>query len=149
MNTLSRYWIGVASRDHVHKGMEGGFCQLCHGKNNPLKRLNPGDWIVYYSPRTAIDGGETVQAFTAIGQILQGEPYACDMGNGFIPYRRDVQFIPAQEAPIRSLLDRLSFIKNKQSWGYVFRLGLIEIPASDFLEIAAVMQAAIAPGNKC
>lgn len=143
MNVTSRYWIGVASRDHVTRGVEGGFCQLCHGKSNPLKRLSPGDWIVYYSPRTAINAGEPVQAFTAIGQVLEGEPYRFDLGNEFIPYRRDVQFVAAQEALIRPLLDQLSFIRNKQSWGYVFRFGLLEIPECDFQRIAAAMQAQI------
>jgi EVE domain len=140
MNPTSRYWIGVASKDHVMKGVEGSFSQLCHGKNNPLKRLSAGDWIIYYSPRTEMNGGNTVQAFTAFGQILEGEPYAFDMGNGFIPYRRDVSFKSAQDAPIRPLLHELSFIKNKQSWGYVFRFGLIEIPEPDFQRIAKEMQ---------
>jgi EVE domain len=134
------YWIGVASRDHVLKGVAGGFCQLCHGKSRPLRRLSPGDWLVYYSPRTAMTGGDRVQAFTAIGTILPGNPYAFDMGNGFVPDRRDVSFLDAQEVPIRSLLDDLSFIKNKKSWGYVFRFGLIEIPAVDFQRIAEAMQ---------
>ena len=62
-----RYWIGVASSDHVARGVEGGFCQLCHGKAAPLRRMSAGDWIAYYSPRTAMKGGETVQAFTALG----------------------------------------------------------------------------------
>jgi hypothetical protein len=118
-----RYWIGVASRDHVLKGVEQGFCQLCHGKSNPLNRLSPGDWLIYYSPRSTMDKGEVVQAFTAIGQILAGEPYRFDMGNGFVPYRRNVQFLSAQAAPIRTMLEELSFIKNKKSWGYVFRFG--------------------------
>jgi predicted RNA-binding protein len=136
----THYWIGVASKDHVFKGVEGGFCQLCHGKSNPLKRLNPGDWLVYYSPRDRMDGGEIVQSFTAIGQILAGEPYSIDLGNGFMPTRRDVRFVTAQTAPIRPLLADLSFIKNKQSWGYVFRFGLVEIPESDFRSIATAMK---------
>lgn len=139
----SRYWVGVASQDHVLKGVREGFCQLCHGKSNPLKRLHPNDWIVYYSPRTAMTYGEPLQAFIAIGQVLEGESYSFNMGNGFVPYRRDVQFFPAQETPIRSLLDQLSFIKNKQSWGYVFRFGLLEIPESDFQAIAVAMNVTI------
>jgi EVE domain len=138
---LPRYWIGVASKDHVLRGVEGGFCQLCHGKSNPLKRLIPGDWIIYYSPRDRMGGGEVVQSFTAMGRVLEGEPYLFDMGNGFVPYRRDVQFLNVQETPIRPLLDHLSFIKNKQSWGYVFRFGLIEIPKSDFEVVAEAMKA--------
>jgi EVE domain len=143
MQTTSKYWIGVASRDHVGKGVAGGFCQLCHGKNNPLKRLTPGDWLIYYSPRTAMLKGEPVQAFTAIGQILTGEPYSFDMGQGFRPYRRDVRFVNAQEAAIRPLLDKLSFIKNQHAWGYQFRFGLFAIPELDFQQIATAMQAQI------
>ncbi|MDQ7862723.1 hypothetical protein RCO48_21920 [Peribacillus frigoritolerans] len=38
MQKDKRYWIGVASRDHVMKGIDGGFAQLCHGKEAPLKK---------------------------------------------------------------------------------------------------------------
>jgi hypothetical protein len=136
----TRYWIGVASRDHVMKGVGGGFYQLGHGKAGPVKRLIPGDWIVYYSPRTAVEEGEAVQAFTAIGQIKPGEPYQGDMGGGFHPTRRDVGFLkrPA-EAPIRPLLDRLSFTRGKSSWGYAFRRSSFAISAEDFLIIAEAM----------
>jgi hypothetical protein len=139
----SRYWIGVASKDHVLQGVQGGFCQLGHGKNNPLQRLSAGDWIVYYSPRTAINDGKIVQSFTAIGQILDREPYLEDRDDGFTPYRRDVRFIDVKEISIRLLLADLSFIKSEQSWGYVFRFGLFEIPKSDFQIIATAMQAEV------
>lgn len=139
----TRYWIGVASKDHVLKGIAGGFCQLCHGKSNPLKRLAIGDWIVYYSPRTAIQGGELVQSFTAIGKISEGEPYRFNMGKGFIPHRRDVQFIAAEDAPIHPLIEDLSFIQNKKSWGYPFRFGLLKIPEVDFQRIAEAMRVQI------
>jgi hypothetical protein len=36
---VTKYWIGVASRNHVRMGMAGGFCQLCHGKAAPMRRL--------------------------------------------------------------------------------------------------------------
>lgn len=138
-----RYWIGVASKDHVLTGVQGGFCQLCHGKSNPLKRMNPGDWIVYYSPRSTFKDGETVQSFTALGQILAGEPYLFDIGNNFIPHRRDVRFVEVIETAIRPMIEDLSFIKNKQSWGYVFRFGLLEIPEADFQLIVTAMGAEI------
>jgi hypothetical protein len=46
----------------------------------------------------------------------------------------------AQEAPIQPLIEDLTFIKNKKSWGYIFRFGLIEIPEPDFLQIATAMK---------
>lgn len=43
---MTRYWIGVASREHVQRGMLGGFSQVCHGKYGPLKSMSEGDWIM-------------------------------------------------------------------------------------------------------
>jgi len=135
----TRYWIGVASRDHVMKGLAGGFCQLGHGKAAPVKRLAPGDWIAYYSPRTKLEGGKPVQASTAIGRIKPGEPYEADMGGGFHPVRRDVDYRQAAEAPIRPLLDRPSFTSGRQLWGYALRRGSFAVSAADFLTIAEAM----------
>src|SRR5581483_7381773 len=108
-------WIGVASRDHVQRGVAGGFCQLSHGKPGPLNRLGGGDRIVYYSPRTELQGGEPVQGFTAIGEIGIDPPRQVDMGGGFVPYRRSVRFFRATEAPIRPLLPVLSFTRGRTS----------------------------------
>jgi len=37
-----RYWIGVASKNHVALGVAGGFCQIAHGKAAPLKLWQSG-----------------------------------------------------------------------------------------------------------
>lgn len=136
-----KYWIGVASRDHVKAGVAGGFCQLGHGNHAPVARLSPGDRIVYYSPRTEMTGGETVQAFTAIGEVLPGEPYSGNMVGGFMPARRDVRFFAAADAPIRPLLEGLSFTKGRKSWGYAFRAGVFQMTPDDYALIAAAMGA--------
>jgi hypothetical protein len=136
----TKYWIGVASLDHVEKGVEGGFCQLCHGKMSVMQRLSAGDWIAYYSPRTHMQRGEPVQAFTAIGQLKDGEPYLFDMGGGFIPARRNVAFVRCKQASIRPLIHELCFIRNKKNWAYPFRFGILEISPHDFRQIARAME---------
>lgn len=136
-------WIAVASAEHVRKGRQLGFMQVCHGKGAPLRRLKPNDWVVYYSPTISFGGKDKLQSFTAIGQIKVGEPYQADMGNGFCPFRRDVSWFESQEAPIYPLLNHLDFTKNKKNWGYSFRFGLIAISAHDMLLIAKEMQARI------
>jgi EVE domain len=137
-----RYWVGVASRDHVRRGVTGGFCQIDHGRAWTLRKMAAGDRLVYYSPRTEIRGGDAVQAFTAIGEVQAGEPYPYDMGGGFVPFRKDVKFLKAKDAPIRPLLDRLSFTKEQKSWGYAFRRGFFEMTAADYALIAEAMEAA-------
>ena len=132
-----RYWVGVASQDHVACGVAGGFCQLGHGKAAPLKRMSPGDWIVYYSPKMRLDGAELCQQFTAIGEIVWRDVYVFEMALSFAPYRRDVRFLDARAAPIRPLVKRLSFIRDPKRWGYAFRFGHLEMSREDF-ELSAL-----------
>jgi hypothetical protein len=134
-----RYWVGVASREHVRRGIDGGFCQLCHGKESAASRLRPGDWIVYYSPSEKMRAGEPIQAFTAAGQVADAAPTQVDMGGGFRPWRRRIEWQLTSEAPIRPLIGDLAFIRDKQRWGGVFRFGLLSISAADFGMIAKAM----------
>ncbi len=137
------YWIGVASAEHVRRGRSGGFMQLGHGKAAPLKRVKPGDCIVYYSPTVVLGNKDGLQAFTAIGTVKKDEPYQVNMGEAFKPYRRDVAWAKAKEAPIHPLLDDLEFTVGKTNWGYKFRFGLFPISAADFRIIAKAMGAAL------
>jgi hypothetical protein len=82
---MSGHWIAVASAEHVRRGKREGFMQVSHGKAAPLKRIRPGDRVVYYSPTITLGGKDRLQAFTAIGAVKEGEPYVFDMGNGFKP----------------------------------------------------------------
>lgn len=139
MTDMVRYWINTVSRNHVQVGVESGFAQADHGKNTRLKRLNKGDWLVFYSPRTELRGGEALQTFTAIGRVADEEPYQVEMTPQFHPWRRKVNFCKAEEAPVRPLIDDLDFIPNKKRWGYPFRRGLFEIEREDFGKIAKAM----------
>lgn len=134
-----RYWVAVASKEHVMRGVEGGFAQVCHGKAGPLKQMQAGDWIVYYSPTLRFGEKEPCRAFTAVGLIEAGRPYPFRMSEDFIPYRRNVRFLPAGDAPIVPLIEKLSFIGDKAKWGFPFRRGCFSISESDFKLIALQM----------
>ena len=134
-----RTWIGVASKRHVEGGVAGGFCMFSHGRHEAVKRTRPGDWVVYYSPRTEMNGGEELRAFTALGRVKPGEPYQSEMGDGLTGWRRDVDFRDSRDADIYPLLDRISFIRDRSHWGMAFRRGLFAIPREDFALIAAAM----------
>ncbi len=138
MNEIN-YWIGVASRDHVLKGVEGGFAGLCHGKSSPLKRMKSGDWIIYYSSKHKLNEKAPCQMFTAIGNVIDDHIYEFDMENGFIPFRRNIKFYQCNEIDIHPLIDKLSFIQNKKKWGYPFRYGYLKISKENFTLIAREM----------
>lgn len=135
--TEPRNWIGVVSRDHVLRGVEGSFAMLNHGKLGPLIRLMPGDWLVCYSPRPTLQGAATLKAFTALGRIAEGEPYRTEMQPGITGFRRDVDWMQATETPLSRLSDRLEFTRS--NWGMLARRGLFEITAADLQIIRDAM----------
>jgi hypothetical protein len=132
-------WVNTVSRDHVERGVAGGFTQANHGKPHMLGKMARGDWIVFYSPKTAYQGGAPLQAFTAIGQVADDEPYQVQMSADFHPWRRNVDFLECAEAPIRPLLEQLDFIEDASRWGYKFRFGVFAIDDHDLDVIRAAM----------
>lgn len=136
----TKFWIGVACKEHVETGVKLGICQFCHGKSSPVKRLARGDWIVYYSSKVTMDEPDLYQKFTAIGQIVDDAPYQADMGGGFQPFRRNVRYLEsAKHLDVRPLVPQLPFIRNKQAWGGTFRYGFLEIDRESFELIARGM----------
>ena len=122
------------------RGIAGGFAQIGHGKAAPLRRMAVGDWLIYYSPVETQDEAAPCRRFTAIGRVRGGDVYQVDMGGGFRPFRRDVDYRPATEAPIAPLIEALDFIPDKKRWGFPFRRGILAIGAADFARIAAAMR---------
>jgi hypothetical protein len=135
----TRFWIIVASRDHIQAGVEGGFAQACHGKASPLNRMKAGDGVIYYSSKEHFGQSDKCQRFTAIGRVNDNPTCTHDMGNGFVPARRNITYMQCNEAPIQPLIDALSFIPDKKHWGAPFRFGFLEVPEADFCLIAGNM----------
>ena len=110
-------WINTVSRDHVERGVRGRFTQANHGKPHMLGKMARGDWIVFYSPRTVHPDGEPLQAFTAIGQVVDDEPYQVEISDDFHPWRRNVDFLSCAETPIRPLIERLGLHRGQDAAG--------------------------------
>ena len=140
---MPNYWVNCISRDHVLRGVACGYTQADHGKNTRLKRLKAGDWMVFYSSKETFPDGPVLQAFTAIGQVTDDELYQVETAPDWHPWRRNMKFEDVQETSIRPLIDELSFIHDKQRWGYPFKFGLFQIPATDFELIRQSMQSMV------
>ena len=137
---MPKYFLISASRDHVLKGIEGGFAQAGHGRRDLVSKLSKGDWIVFYSAKDAYEGGKPLQKFTALGQVVDEEPYQPDAAGNFKPYRRAVAFEKVAETEIRPLLEKLTFIKNKKRWGFYLISGFRELSEEDFEVIEGAMR---------
>jgi hypothetical protein len=135
-----RFWIGVVSKEHVERGKQSGFAQVCHGKQAPLSRMKPRDILVYYSPQLRLGEKNPYQCFTAFSVVQEGAPYQVEMAPDFKPFRRKVVYLPAKDALIKPLISSFSFIQNKEKWGYMLRYGFFEIPLEDIRVIAYAME---------
>ncbi|WP_321383538.1 EVE domain-containing protein [uncultured Enterococcus sp.] len=131
-----KFWIGVASKEHVEIGVEGGFAQLCHGKCAPLNRMKAGDWLIYYAPKVSMQTNQPYQKFMAVGQVLEGEAYLFEMYPGFISYRKNVSF---QKVTSPLSLEGISKFPIWQDYRSKLRFGHFEISEELFELIAFSM----------
>jgi len=136
-----RYWITVVSKDHILRGVKGGFMQANHGKPGSLRKLHTNDWVIFYSPKVTYEGDEKLQAFTTIGQVADEMLYQHQMSESFIPFRRNINYYPCKDVPIVPLIGSLDFISDKKAWGFRFRFGFFEIGEHDFNLISSKMLA--------
>ncbi|WP_280455169.1 EVE domain-containing protein [Nocardia brasiliensis] len=141
---MTRYWLNVVAKEHVLRGVELGITQAGHGKRAAVERMQPGDGLIYYSPRTGIRSGAPVRAFTAIGTVderpvWQAEPAELPGGGCFQPWRRSINYrVDAKETAIDDLRGELD-LTSTPNWGMVLRRGLIELCAHDHAVIARAM----------
>jgi hypothetical protein len=127
----------VVSRAHVQRGVAGGFAQVCHGNAAPLRRMRPADWLIYYSPTVEM-GGEALRTFTAIGQVVDDEPFQYDMGGGFVPFRRRIRYAKARDIRLADLKDSLDLCASP-NWGMALRRGHLPLSPRDLMTIAGAM----------
>jgi hypothetical protein len=78
--------------------------------------LCKGDRVAFYAPLPE-------QKFIAIGEVIADGD-------------RRVELFPCVDAPLKTLIESLEFIRDKQQWGWVFRRGCFEIGEADFHRIA-------------
>ena len=84
----------VASLDHARRGVEAGFIMANHGKLAPLRRMQEGDRVLVYSPRTAFPMGESFQAVAIVGVVTGAEPEPSDVIEGGYRRRADLREVP-------------------------------------------------------
>ena len=82
---------------------------------------------------------EPYQKFVAIGEIPDESIEKVRISADFEPFRRNIDFKKSKEVEIRPLIEKLEFIKNKKSWGFIFRTGFFEVPEHDFKLISSLM----------
>ncbi|MEM1079122.1 MAG: EVE domain-containing protein [Pseudomonadota bacterium] len=152
---MARYWIGLAERDSVHAAVANGVCVFSGGKVSPVRKLEPGDGILYYSPHESA-GGAALECFTAVGEVVDDTPWTqnwtqiCAGGpywtqgaarDSGLTWVRRCDYDAVGEVSVRPLLSALRFVAQPRHWGRTFHRGQMEIGAEDFFRIADRLRA--------
>ena len=133
-------WVAVISADHAAAAARDGFFACSHGDGRAAARPAQGDRFVYYAPREALGAGAPVQAFVALGRILDDAPSPRMIGDFEAQVRR-AAYESARPAPVRPLLERLALTRDRGShWGMAFRRGLFTVSDADFAVIEATLR---------
>ena len=138
-----RAWLGVVSADHARRATTGGFIQLNHGKRPGVARLRAGDGFVIYSPTDRYGEKSPLRAFTALGLVVDAEPYQAEpmsMGaHGVVsPWRRRVDFEAVEPAALADITAEL-MLTQLPNWGYQLRRGLVSLSVEDFQLLRSAM----------
>jgi hypothetical protein len=133
-------WLGIASAEHVRRGVELGIAQIGHGRRAGLVRMLLGDLLVHYPPRETL-GGSPLQGFTAIGRIADEEVWQEDEGE-FRPLRRRVDYdMSVQPVALEVVREDLDLTSGPH-WGHRLRRGPVELTTSDAGTLSAAMRGA-------
>ena len=106
-------WIAVISADHAAAAARDGFFACSHGDGRAAARPSLGDRFAYYAPRERYGEGEPVQAFVALGRILDEGPSPRTIGSFEAQVRR-ADYEPVGRAPVRPLLPALDFLRDER-----------------------------------
>ena len=137
---MASAWVAVISADHAASAARHGFFACSHGVGRDVARPANGDRFAFYAPRERLGEGAPVQAFVALGRILDDAPSPRMIGDFEAQVRR-AAYEPVARAPVRPLLPRLGFVRDKGShWGMAFRRGLFAVTDGDFAVIEAALR---------
>lgn len=124
-----RTWVIVVSREHARRGVDEGFIMANHGTRAPLARMNAGDRILVYSPRTAYPDGEPLRAITFAGTITGDAPEPSTVIEG--GFRRRATLREIRPLPLAAVRDHLPTGR--------LRFGCFELPTADAVAIQQLL----------
>lgn len=59
---------------------------------------------LFITPKINFKESSPHQKFTAIGKIIDEDVYQVNKGNDFVPFRRNIEFSPTIETPVKPLV---------------------------------------------
>lgn len=99
----------------------------CHGNRSFLKEIKKGDYFIAFVPKVGFIGQGTIT-----GEYFNSKIKLWSDKNYNHRFQISTSFISDKVLPAASVVDDLTFVKNKNKWGVFFRSGIRKIPLDDY-----------------
>jgi predicted RNA-binding protein len=136
------YWIVCMTDDNLKISLREKVIGFSESKARLLKSFQSGDLIVFYVSRESLTSTKRIGKLMGLAEV-NGGLYRSSMplwNNGLFPHRIGIEPRSVKSCDIKSLIEKLRFIKNKEKWGTAFMSGILRVPPEDFETIQACMQ---------
>jgi len=141
---MAQRWIVTVSEDNLQETLKHNLIGLPERRRNLLKRVRPGDTVVFYiGKKRAGYGGPTasVSQFGPIAEVT-GEEFFSDVpiwgsrGRDVFPSRLPISLVSEGRVNAADVIPHLSFIQ-KSRWGLYFLTGIRELSEEDYKTLVA------------
>ena len=136
------HWIVCITDDNLRISLTRKIMGFAESKRAILKSFQPGDLVVFYVSRESLSSNKRVGKFIGLAEVMSQSYHSLApiWNHGVFPQRIDITPVSEKSCDVKTLLDRLRFIKNKTNWGASFISGILRIPHDDFDTIRESMK---------
>src|SRR6266498_2754039 len=128
------YWIICMTEDNVRISLAERMIGFGEHRKTRAKAFKVGDLLVFYASKESLTSLKSVGKLIGLATI-KGDSYQASeplWNNGMFPVRVKIEPFSDKSCDIRSLIQKLGFIKNKAKWGSALMPGIIRIAKEDF-----------------
>lgn len=137
---MAQRWIVTVSEDNLKETLKHNQIGLPERRRDLLKRVRPGDTVVFYIGKKRAGYGGPKSSVSQFGPIAKvtGEEFFSDApiwrsrrGDSF-PSRLPISLVLEGRVNAAEVIPHLSFTRNKDKWGLYFLTGIRAISEEDY-----------------
>jgi len=135
-----KYWLCITTRENWEIIKNKKIWGVPQRHMNIIKKVREGDKLVFYVKQERKDKAilepKIVGIYEAIGEAYKDNKKIFKSSSGsneVYPWRIRIREVIIGELDFKSLIPKLSFIKNKKRWsGHLMGRAMVEIPEKDY-----------------
>lgn len=145
---MTQRWIVTISQDNLQETLKHNQIGLPERRRDLLKRVRPGDTVVFYigrkregysGPRSSISQFGPVVKVTS-EEFFSDVPIWRSRSGKLFPSRLSISLLSEGRVNAADVIPHLSFVRNKDRWGLYLLTGIRAISEEDYKTLLTAMK---------